>query len=353
MAEAIVLVPKGISAFKAYASIIAGVSLLITSAIIYYCIYLGLVHSDVFPGLIAFLILGSIFFYIGYRELRSRSIDNIIGSLLKEVHVDDNKLKLPSDSSVKLVDVVVAKFLSSRGEVKFSLNYKVINDLGNDPIDLGMGRKKPQFFAVTVTVAKGRKIVFNPDNASEIGVGLGVKDKFVYMGLAFHFTYMGHEFLAIPLYPSLPYLKKRVLRLVYDRDYAEAWIRVKNEELHVSMNYMRNRSRSARLELSPLIDIELGFSFYNIELVKMDKTGSISRSFKLPVLEKTYVLIIPVNGAYISSRMFPIHQVRFKNREEYRTLITGYNGAMLRLILDLPMRKDVIDHIELSTKYIT
>ena len=169
-------------------------------------------------------------------------------------------------------------------QIKAQVNCRVIDYLGKKVIDLSIARRKLQFFAATVSVGSKKNLVIEADVS--FNNELVISDRFIYIGNAYYFTYQDLCFLAIPLYPSLPYLKKRVLRLVYDRNYAEAWIRVKNEELNVSMNYMRNRSRSARLELSPLIDIELGFSFYNIELVKMDKTSSISRSFKLPVLEK-------------------------------------------------------------------
>lgn len=69
-------------------------------------------------------------------------------------------------------------------------------------------------------------------------------------------------------------------------------------------------------------------------------------------LGEPHVLIIPYHERYISSAIITLYELRFRNYKGYPMLITGYDGALLKLVMELPMFKEVFDCVGLTTKYI-
>ncbi len=355
MARIIGLVPRRASIFGAYALMTSGLvlcALLITIVFIYH----PLLDKDLLSGLAALILCGFILFYMGYREYRHIGLDRVIENLLREVVAEDNVLKLPGTPTMKLIDLELIKYIGSRGSLKAILTYDVVDELRGDTVDLGVCMSKPQLFAASVSIHRGRTIIYNPSSPSEIGWGLGVKDRFIYRGLALYFQYMGYGFIAIPLYPSIPVSRRNSLKAACDGDYASAWLRFENNILHITLDYVKNRSRSARVKLSVIERIRttskvMEYELYSLELMEARETGNISREYRLPVLTETHVLIVPVDEDYIASRLLPIYEFSFRDHGGYRVIVTGYAGVVVKLILDLPLKRDVIDYAELTTRY--
>ena len=116
--------------------------------------------------------------------------------------------------------------------------------------------------------------------------------------------------------------------------------------------YRKDNSLSIKLELFPIVDEKLKEEFCDLILMKQEEGGSESRALRLPVLGEPHVLIIPYRERYISSAIIPLYKLRFRNYKGYPMLITGYDGALLKLVMELPMFKEVVDCVGLTTKYI-
>lgn len=344
------LIPRKTSILKMRASMLVCILLFAILALLCYeAQKTGFTQLREPIAIIAILI--AVFIYIVFQELRCTRLDGIVRNLLREISLEGDQLKLPRGTHVKLVELELLKYLTTRGNLRSSVTYKTMKNLNDNVANLNLAREGSYTFAATVSIHRGTKITVNPDKPFETGVGSIVKDRFIYIGLAFHFTYMGREFLAVPLLPSTFKVEKNLLRVRHCRDYAEATIRTDYDELHTSITYRRDKSRSVKLILSPIEEVHLRSSFHDITLIELNETSSSAETVKLPTLKETHILIVPVDEMYIASRVLPIDKIVFHNRKSYKTLISGYGESILKLILDLPMKKDVVDYSTLITAY--
>ena len=350
MSKILTLIPKKTCMLKIRASVLA--------CILSFTVLALLCHEAQKTGFTQFrepiaviAILIAVFLYMVLQESRCTRLDGIVRNLLREVSLEGDQLKLPRGSHVKLVELELLKYLTTRGNLRSSITYRTVKNLDDNIVSLNLAKGDPYTFVATVSIHKGSKITVNPDKPFETGVGSIVKDRFIYIGLAFHFTYMGREFLAVPLLPSTFKVEKNLLRVRYGRDHAEATIRTDYDELHVSITYRRDKSRSVKLILSPIEEVHLRSSFHDITLIELNETSSSAETIKLPTIRETHVLIVPVDEMYVASRVLPINEIAFSNRGNYKTLVSGYGESVLKLILDLPMKKDVVDYSTLVTVY--
>ena len=159
----------------------------------------------------------------------------------------------------------------------------------------------------------------------------------------------GEAIIAV-LSPAIPVPKDTTLSVSRDEeDYGYVTISRENNSYRISTRYVKSSSKELRLTVQvkglPIVSDEY-------VVFRMREGGVGSETWQPYILDEIVLLPLPPVGlVYDYTGLYSHIKEKYPENEE-RIFIVGYEGANLKLVLDVPLRRDVVSETELSCQII-
>ncbi len=285
--------------------------------------------TDKYRLVFGLVLLGLIGLYGSYTAKSVEREYMVYSELGDKTECSRSKLVLPVDS-VEEVSVSIYRTLY-RGKYKTSIKY---GDRRKVSREIDLGENKPYLFIGRVSSIR-RKVFCD------------VITSFLYDGIAYLFRYKDLEFLLIPFYKVYPDLEDKTLKVSHNKDYCEAHLSLDRTRVLAKIYYRRKSSRRVKLVI---LKNEKLYTVFDTELCSLDREGECI--IELPELETPHILLLVNDPKFINNTEIPIKEFSYIGRLYDNTLILGYKDLSIRLVLDLPHKKDVYSETRLKTKTI-
>ncbi len=305
------------------------VVLFITAFSLYFICDVFIESTDKYKLMFALVVLGVISLYGSYVSKSVERVYAVYNELKDMIEYRDSSILLPVDS-VEKAHVSIYRTLY-RGRYKSSIKCERLEKASRE---ISLRETSPYLFIAKVSSIR-RKAYGD------------VLTELLCEGIGYLFKYKGVEFLLIPLYSVYPDLENRVLKISYKNDYAEAHIDLDKNIVKARIYYRRESSKRVKLEI---VKPKKLYTLFNTKLCSIETQGECI--IELPELETPHILLLTNDPKFVNNIEIPIKEIIYSGKLYGNTLILGYNGLALRLVLDLPYKKDVYSETRLKTKTI-
>ncbi|WFO74777.1 hypothetical protein J4526_06795 [Desulfurococcaceae archaeon MEX13E-LK6-19] len=301
------------------------ISILIITTIVYLTLFKPLTTGiSAYLGLVSALIL-LLLITIGYPIVYTRSVNKYIEfkRMLERIKIDKDKIIVPSRARVSYGVLEAGRYRYGERSEKEVLSFEEKGIAGSGEVELRSLVAPYIYFSYESNIRKTASQFYILSNALKITEG----ENSIYLAI---------------LGPVDINVEKNVLSVRKDDDYAEAVIEKKNDKIYIKLKYNKNKSRAARLVLytrsrDKLFDITKTIG-------ELDVSGE--KEFVLDLVIPKEIMILPLPDTKNAFHLLNIDNSWIKPviSKSYATYyMTGYENAVIRLVLDIPHARDIVD----------
>jgi len=289
----------------------------------------GITSKDVIALVFILIILLAIDMYLTYNYAKIWREYNLYEEFISKISFNEGNITI-KDSNLKINygELIIYKYSYGRR------NYVNITFIEKSNINANEFPLKnfiePQVFAGYKLSLKGSRPM-----------------KYIYYGPAIKVSLKKKSLFIIPLYPSTLKLERNSLTISWKSDIINASFKVDDETLNIYLSYRKMGSRKV------ILRIGYGYNLFNIEenIAIIKNAGSHEIKWKIPILDDIHVILIPESKTLILNTDLDLKLLPniSKTKNMHITLL-GFRSAYMKLIVDIPLRKDIIKQVFLNTQ---
>ncbi len=269
---------------------------------------------------------------ISYSIMYSKSLAKCIAfkRILEKIRVEKDRIIVPSRARISYGVLEAGRYPYGERSEKKILSFDEKGIVGNGEIELKNLVAPYIYLSFKSTTGRIKKTnqFYVLSNALKISEG----EDSIYLAI---------------LGPMDIALEKNVLSVRKDNDYAEAVIEKKNNKINIKLKYNKDKSRAARLVLATMSKDE----FFCITKTIGELKSSGEKEFTVDLTIPGEITILPLPNAKNAFRLLDIDHSWIKPIAEKPYgigYIAGYENAIIRLVLDIPHARDVIDETRIK-----